>query len=112
MHVIKKQERPVQPVDIPDASGVSMTVLIGKEDGAPNFTMRLFQVEAGGHSPYHTHNYEHVVYIIQGEGETRHAGGTTLFKAGDSVLVIPNEEHQFHNTGAVPLIFTCTIPNQ
>ena len=55
-----------------DAEGGSnkLTVrwLITKETGAENFAMRLFEMAAGGNSPLHSHNWEHEVFILDGEG--------------------------------------------
>jgi hypothetical protein len=36
--------------------------LISKETGAENFAMRLFEMEAGGNSPLHSHNWEHELF--------------------------------------------------
>ena len=112
MKVITQQDRPLEVYNDQAAQGVSRTNLISDKDGAPNFTMRLFQVEPEGFSPYHSHDYEHVVYVVHGNGELRYVSGTTKFQAGDSIVVSPNEEHQFRNTGNEPLLFTCTIPHQ
>ena len=38
--------------------------LISKVDGAENFAMRLFEIQPGGHSPYHQHDWEHEVFIL------------------------------------------------
>jgi len=38
-----------KPVDIAGVKGVKMAVMCGREHGAPNFSLRQFQVEPGGH---------------------------------------------------------------
>jgi len=50
---------------------VEKRVLVGPHNGAPNFSMRRFTVGKGGCSPYHTHAWEHEVYILAGQGEVR-----------------------------------------
>ena len=40
------------------------------------------------------------------EGDREHP-----LRAGDVVLVKPNEVHQFRNPGPAPLKFLCLIPN-
>ncbi|MEM3553827.1 MAG: cupin, partial [Candidatus Bathyarchaeia archaeon] len=50
------------------ASKLKVRWLITREIGAPNFAMRLFEMEPGGHSPLHTHPWEHEVFILEGEG--------------------------------------------
>ena len=99
-----------QAVDVEGAVAVKKRVLIGEKDGAPNFVMRQFTLEAGGKTPFHTHNWEHEVYVLSGTGIARHSGGESDISAGYAVLVLPNEEHGFVNTGNEPLVFLCSIP--
>ena len=40
------------------------------------------------------------------EGDQEHP-----LAAGDFVFVVPDEVHQFRNTGSVPLKFLCLVPN-
>lgn len=90
--------------------GVKKWVLLSEPDGAPNFRMRLFEVESAGFTPYHRHNYEHEVFILQGSGEIVSEKATHPLLPGQAVLVLPNEWHQFKNTGTSPLKFICVIP--
>jgi len=43
-------------IDNDVAKGVDARVVIGKNDGANNFCMRIFEVAAGGNTPKHTHD--------------------------------------------------------
>ena len=67
---------------IPD--GVQMREMITAEDGAPNFTLRVFDVEASASTPYHSHAWEHEVYILQGTGRdgSRPRGVRRRFRPG------------------------------
>jgi len=94
------------------AVGVKMRGLIGAAEGAPNFIMRHFTVEPGGETPYHTHSWEHEIYVLSGEGEVRQGGEFHRVAAGYTVYVSPNEEHQFVNRGDTPLELICLIPRQ
>jgi quercetin dioxygenase-like cupin family protein len=94
------------------ASRVKVRWLITKEMGAPNFAMRLFEVEAGGCSPLHTHPWEHEVFILEGNGALVTEGSDRKFKAGDAVYVAPNEKHQFKNVGSETLKFLCMVPHK
>ncbi len=96
--------------DTDTAKGVKKWVLLSERDGAPNFRMRLFEVAPGGFSPYHQHNYEHEVYILEGRGEVVGETENRPVSVGQAVLVLPNEWHQFKNTGRSPLKFICVIP--
>ncbi len=98
-------------VELPGASGCRVRWVLGKDEGAPNFAMRQFEVDPDGFTPRHFHPYEHEVYVIDGtgvvyEGDVQHPIGP-----GDVVFVQPDEVHQFRNTGDKPLKFLCLIPN-
>ena len=84
--------------------------LITEKDGAKNFFMRLFTIEPGGYTPLHSHNWEHEVFILEGEGKVMSNGKEMLFKSGDVIFIPPNEGHQFLNTGKNSLRFICLVP--
>ena len=48
------------------AENLNIRWLITKEIGAKNFAMRLFEMKSGGSSPYHSHPWEHEVFILEG----------------------------------------------
>ena len=100
-----------QQVDMPGASGCSVRWLVGEKDGAPTFAMRQFEVAPGGHTPRHHHSYEHEVYVLEGTGEVYEGDQAHALRAGDVILVKPDEVHQFRNTGDSPMRFLCLIPN-
>ncbi|MES0445310.1 MAG: hypothetical protein ABUJ92_02085 [Desulfobacterales bacterium] len=50
------------------AKGVAGRVLIGKDDGANNFCMRIFELFKGGYSPLHSHDWEHEIFVYSGKG--------------------------------------------
>jgi quercetin dioxygenase-like cupin family protein len=95
----------------PGAKGARIRVLIGPEDGASLFHMRQFEVEPGGCTPHHQHDYEHEILVLKGSGMARLADGSQRpFKAGDVIFVPPNEMHQFCNTSDEMCEFICLIP--
>jgi quercetin dioxygenase-like cupin family protein len=99
-----------EPVVAPGAKGARIRVLIGPEDGAGNFHMRHFEVEAGGCTPRHTHDYEHEILVLKGEGLAHTPEGDRPFKTGDVIFVAANEIHQFCNTTKDTCEFICLIP--
>jgi quercetin dioxygenase-like cupin family protein len=110
--IIKKcSEAPIEKIIEKGVSGVSKQMLLGPEDGAPTFAMRRFTVEPGGYTFYHTHDFEHEVYVLAGKGIARSDSGETEIIADTAVLVKPNDVHQFVNTGQDDLVFLCIIPN-
>ena len=92
------------------ASKLVVRWLITKEMGAENFEMRLFEMAAGGHSPYHNHPWEHEVYILEGEGLVVSEDLERPFGTGDVIFIPQNEKHQFKNTDEKTVKFLCIIP--
>jgi quercetin dioxygenase-like cupin family protein len=84
--------------------------LITKNDGAKNFAMRLFEIQPGGHSPYHQHDWEHEVFILEGNGIAKNEKNQETYKQGDVFFIPPMEWHQFVNTGKKLTKFLCLIP--
>lgn len=84
--------------------------LITKDIGAPTFAMRLFEMKPGGYSPLHSHDWEHEVFILEGEGSVIGGSEQRGFKPGDVVFIPPNEKHQFRNTGKKLVKFLCLVP--
>lgn len=92
------------------AKDVKVRWLISKKDGARNFAMRLFEVETGGYTPLHQHEWEHEVFVLRGEGIVKNKKQEEPFKEGDVFFVPALEWHQFVNTGNQVLKFLCLIP--
>lgn len=105
-------EVPGKEVVMEGAKYVILRPLIMKEDGAPGFAMRLFEMKPGGHTPFHTHDWEHVNYILEGEGTLTLENEDVPIKAGDAILVPPGEKHNYRNTSNAPLKFLCMVPKE
>ena len=110
MLVRRAEEMDGKPMEMEGAEGVTMRLMVGRDDGAPNFAMRHFTVASGGHSPRHSHDYEHEVYVVEGRGRVEADGEHRDLRAGDVVFVRPNTTHQFVNTGSEPFTFLCLVP--
>ncbi len=102
---------PRVPVVMEGAWGAERQVPVGRSDGAPGFSARVFTIAPGGNTPHHQHPFEHVNYIIEGEGELVGDEGPRAVRKGDFVLVLPDEKHQYRNTGTEPLVFICLVPS-
>jgi quercetin dioxygenase-like cupin family protein len=105
---------PYSDVEAKDAgegtSKLKVRWLITKDIGADNFAMRLFEMKPGGHSPLHSHAWEHEVFILDGEGSIVGEVEERKFRTGDAVFVPPNEKHQFKNNGSKTVKFICLVP--
>ncbi|MEX0937088.1 MAG: cupin domain-containing protein [Pirellulales bacterium] len=111
MKVQNSQDVPSKPVEMEGASDCTVRWLLSESDGAPTFAMRQFELSPGGHTPRHSHPYEHEVYVLEGSGVVTEGDSEHPLKAGDVVLVSPDDVHQFRNTGPTPLKMLCLIPN-
>ncbi len=92
------------------ARAVKGRVLIGKDDGAENFCMRIFEIDQNGYTPRHSHEWEHEVFIHSGSGQLYREGEWIQVRPGQAIFIPGNEEHQFKNTGDDPFIMICLVP--
>lgn len=69
----------------------------------------VMSIPPGGEVGQETHkNVEQILYFQSGNGEAIMDGKTTLIVPGDVVIVTPGTQHNFRNTGKVPLKITTT----
>ncbi len=112
MRINNNEEILAADVKMAGAEKVKMKILIGPVDGSDNIIMRHFIIASGGNTPFHQHNYEHVVKIESNKGITVDENGNEFeVKKGQSIFVKPNEKHQFRNPFNEDFEFTCIIPN-
>jgi quercetin dioxygenase-like cupin family protein len=112
MKIKRDSEVQSSPVTMDGAKDVTIKILIGPTDGSQNIIMRLFRILPGGHTPYHTHDYEHLTKSISGKGQVIDANGKKHDLApGQNVFIEPNEKHQFANPFSDPFELICIIPN-
>lgn len=103
-------DAPGRPVDMAGVQGVTMAMMVGREHGAPNFSLRQFRVEPGGHTPRHSHDYEHEVFVVSGAGTVLLEGRERSVRAGDVIYVPADQEHQFRADAGAGLRFLCLVP--
>jgi quercetin dioxygenase-like cupin family protein len=110
--IVKSQDQvPQVPVAMEGAENVKVQVMLGPADHAPSTAMRIFELAPNGHTPYHTHAFEHEVMILTGSIAVITPGGDIPVKPGDVVLVMPNEMHQFKNCSDTQIAkFMCLVP--
>ena len=92
------------------APGVVMRVVAGPDDGAPTFVMRVFEIQPGSATPYHSHPWEHEVFIVSGKGVLRNGDAERPLSEGDAALVMPDEPHCFASTGENIFRIICVVP--
>ena len=95
------------------AKGVTKQVPISKQDGTPLFSVRVFTIEPCGHTPFHSHPFEHLNYIIEGKGAVVGKDRDQEVKKGDFALILPGETHQYKNTSdSEPFVMICAVPKE
>ncbi len=102
---------PPKPVAMTGALDVTVREVITPRTGARNFSMRIFEVAPGGHTPLHEHDYEHEILILEGRGEITEGQRIHDLQPGSTVFIQPGTPHQFRNPHDAMLRFVCLIPN-
>lgn len=94
-------------------AGVTKQVVLGPAEGSDEIILRYFSVDEGSATPYHTHDFPHLVKVEAGEGAAVGPDGSERpVSPGDYVFVPPNETHNFRNTGTRPFEFICIVPGR
>jgi len=99
---------PAEPAE--GLPGVRIRWVVGKNVGAPNYAMRIIEVDPGCATAHHAHPWEHEVYVLEGEGQVQGSDGTVGLYPGMCVYTTPDEPHCFKNKGDGMLRFICVIP--
>jgi quercetin dioxygenase-like cupin family protein len=101
-------------VNMDGAKDVWRQTPISTAHGTPNFSFRVFTVAPNGHTPFHTHPFEHCNYIISGHGLlVQEDGQERAIETGDFALVLPNEKHQYKNASETePFVMICAVPKE
>jgi quercetin dioxygenase-like cupin family protein len=95
------------------AKGVHKQIPLSRKDGAPTFSFRVFTIEPGGHTPYHQHEFEHMNYVINGQGILVSENREHELGEGDFALILAGEKHQFKNSSENQnLLIICAVPRE
>ena len=97
---------------IKELEGVLKRDVISEEDGAPNYCMRVFEVDTGSSTASHAHSWEHEIFVLSGKGVIAGEQGSIPVTKGSVAFIAPNEHHCIVNTGNEHLEFICVIPIQ
>jgi quercetin dioxygenase-like cupin family protein len=112
MKIINNEEIFADEVKMEGAKDVKMKILIGMNNGSENIFMRHFFIAPGGNTPFHQHNYEHLVKVENNNGVVvDETGNEYEITKGQSIFVKANEKHQFRNPFSEDFEFICIIPN-
>lgn len=110
MKAIVKKVAEVEEQEIAAGTAASTRVLLGPDDGVPNFAMRKFSMGEGGGMPLHTNTVEHEQYVLQGRARIR-IGETDHEVGPEDVLYIPAGAPHSYTVLEAPFEFLCMVPN-
>lgn len=79
-------------------------------EGSRNFAVRHIEIEPDGYSPYHSHSWEHEIFVLEGSGIAVGEKGLEPVTVGDLISIPGEEIHQIKNTGKSTLKILCMIP--
>jgi len=109
--MIIKKMKDIPCEDTSGYKGVKKQVLIGAADGSSEVVMRYFSIEPGGATPYHKHDFPHLVKVERGSGFVIDADGNEHpLTVGQVVFVKDNEVHGFKNPNDDVFAITCVVP--
>lgn len=91
-------------------NNVHKQVPIGPEQGWKDHILRVFTIGKNGHTPKHSHDWEHVNYVISGTGTLEIEGKKQQLEKGTFAVVPPNVEHQYSNQGEEDFVMICIVP--
>ncbi|MFU8827747.1 MAG: cupin domain-containing protein [Brevefilum sp.] len=95
-----------------EVQGILKHVLIGRDEGAPNFVIRYFHVPVGDNTFYDQHAHEHGIVILHGTARVQIREDFYELGPLDAVFISGNDVHQLTNIGDTPLGFLCVITHQ
>ncbi len=110
MFKVHYKDVPTEPVVKKGFVQVRARYLITEKQGAKNFAMRLFEFAPGGHTSYHTHPWEHEIFVKKGRGILVSEGKQHAIEQGDVIFIPSEEPHQFKNESNETLELICLIP--
>ena len=102
--------REVRPAPVIKEPGVSVRWLINEMSQAPNFALRLYEMEPGSATAVCIHYWEHEVFVLSGKGVVTGQNGEVPLGEGDVVYIPPAEHHQFVNRGDDVLRILMVVP--
>jgi len=110
MYKVNYKDVPAESVVKEGFAHVHVRYLVTEKQGAKNFAMRFFEFAPGGHTSYHTHPWEHEIFVKKGYGILISEDKKHTVKQGDVIFIPSGEPHQFINESNETLELICLIP--
>ena len=107
--IVRKSDD-VPRIEVAAGTATRTQVLLGPDDGMPNFAMRRFIMGEGGGMPRHTNLVEHEQFVLRGRARVSIGDDIHEVSAGD-VLYIPSGMPHDYQVIEAPFEFLCMVPN-
>jgi mannose-6-phosphate isomerase-like protein (cupin superfamily) len=95
---VRYADRPV----LPASPNREFRLLVNEDFGCLDVTQFVGLIPPG-RAPMHSHTYDEVVYVVEGEGILHLGGRDTPIGPGSCIHLPPLEEHCLENTGPTPM---------
>lgn len=112
--MIVKNKELIPFVEDSGYEGVEKKYFIGRKDGSGEIIMRYFVVAPQKSTPYHAHEFPHLVKVEKGEGVLVDKDKNEKRLNGNSLVYVhDNETHCFRNTSTTENFeFICIVPER
>jgi quercetin dioxygenase-like cupin family protein len=110
MYVSHRDEIAKKELEGKGMNNVTKQVLVGPEQGWEDYVMRMFTLKKEGYAPRHSHQWQHIIYAVEGIGTLYMDGKDYPLKAGSTAYVPSGIEHQILNAGENNFVFLCIVP--
>jgi mannose-6-phosphate isomerase-like protein (cupin superfamily) len=87
---------------LPASPNREFRLLVNEDAGCLDVT-QFVGVIPPGRAPMHSHTYDEVIYVVEGEGILHFGGRDTPIGPGSCIHLPPLEEHCLENTGPTPM---------
>ncbi len=99
----------IEPVPVEQGEKTYIRVLFSVSE-APTYSMRIFEMEPGGHIYAHKHPWEHEILVLEGRVRIRVEDKVFDLEPGTAIFIPPNRVHEYWNVGSSRARFVCVIP--
>lgn len=112
--MIVSHEKNIKGINVnhPEVKNAVMKAIISPKEGWEGHVMRIMELEEDGYTPRHSHPWQHINYMIEGEGILHLDGKDYEVEAGSYAYVPANKIHQFSNRGKGKFRFICIVPEK
>ena len=110
MPLLKNKDMKPVEVNMKNAENVLKQTAVTSQQGWDGWSMRIFTLKKDGYTPFHSHPWPHINYIIKGSGTLFIDGEEKKVSPGDTAYIKGDEKHQFKNKGNDDFSFICIVP--